>query len=460
MSSFDWESFLKRWSQETIDAIGHDRNELPPEVLKSGWLGYPGATEQQITRVEARLGTILPPSYHAFLKITNGWRQTSLFSNKLWSIDDIKWFAVRHQAWIDAFWKKSEHPPSESFNAKAPSPSIADVDYFVYGNEQDCSKIRVEYLQAALEISQHGDGAIYLLNPQVVTPDGEWEAWFFGDWLPGVDRYRSFQDMMQAEYESFLELRETPGNPVTPMAPVSPVLEAEPEAIAATTSLAIAAPESDQSPSRAASGPTIQADWHGLASFTIDCQTRQHQGHTEHCSIIRHQETETVETRADLDLRAIQRWMLTQLNRSLEQPPAAEPVGVEITQLRVIRAHQTEPSMVVNQTQSLFSGPIQRGEPFKLEVSMNVMGSALARQLDQQVVYRAQCVARHLSTRLETDLGDITAHLAGGNQSTYTAQFPIARLQQSGLYRLTVGVIIQNISASPGYFKVPILLVV
>lgn len=457
MSSFDWESFLKRWSQETIDAIGRDRNELPPEVLKSGWLGYPGATEQQITRVEARLGTVLPPSYHAFLKVTNGWRQTSLFSNKLWSIEDIEWFAVRHQAWIDAFLEKFEHSPSESSNnAKAPSPSIADADYFVYGDQQDCSKIRVEYLQAALEISQHGDGAIYLLNPQIVTPDGEWEAWFFGDWLPGADRYGSFQDMMQAEYESFLELRETPVNPVTPVLKA----EAEPGAIAATTSLAIAAPEPDQSPSRAASGPAIQADWHDLACFTIDCQTRQHRGQTEHRSIIRHQETETVETRADLDLGAIQRWMLTQLNRSLGQPPAAEPVGVEITQIRVIRAPQTEPSMVVNQTQSLFSGPIQRGEPFKLEVSMNVMGSALARRLDQQVVYRAQCVARHLSTRLEIDLGDITAHLAGENQATYTAQFPIARLQQSGLYRLTVGVILQNIAASPGYFKVPIVLVV
>jgi hypothetical protein len=151
--------------------------------------------------------------------------------------------------------------------------------------------------------------------------------------------------------------------------------------------------------------------------------------------------------------------MLSQLNRRLEQPTAATP-GIEITQLRVIRAPQTEPSMVVNQTQPLFSGPIQRGEPFKLEVSMNVSGSALARRLDQPVVCRAQCVARHLSTRLETDLGDITAQLAGGNQSTYIAQFPIARLQQSGLYRLKVGVILQNISASPGHFKVPILLVV
>lgn len=45
-----------------------------------------------------------------------------------------------------------------------------------------------------------GDAAIYVLNPQIVTPEGEWEAWLFADWLPGAARYRSFQDLMQAEY--------------------------------------------------------------------------------------------------------------------------------------------------------------------------------------------------------------------------------------------------------------------
>ena len=78
-----------------------------------------------------------------------------------------------------------------------------------YGEAQDCSKLRIEYLQTTLEISQKGDSAIYLLNPEVITTEGEWEAWFFADWLPGADRYSSFCDMMQAEYTNFLELRET-----------------------------------------------------------------------------------------------------------------------------------------------------------------------------------------------------------------------------------------------------------
>ena len=41
-------------------------------------------------------------------------------------------------------------------------------------------------------------GFIFLLNPQVMTTDGEWEAWFFGmSTTPCVYRYRSFGEMME-----------------------------------------------------------------------------------------------------------------------------------------------------------------------------------------------------------------------------------------------------------------------
>lgn len=74
------------------------------------------------------------------------------------------------------------------------------------GDGQDPVLFCVEYLQSMLEISEEGDSAIYLLNPNVVTPGGEWEAWFFANWLPGANRYRSFWEMMQAEHQAFLRL--------------------------------------------------------------------------------------------------------------------------------------------------------------------------------------------------------------------------------------------------------------
>jgi HEAT repeat protein len=69
-----------------------------------------------------------------------------------------------------------------------------------------------------LEVSDVGDSAIILLNPQVVTPEGEWEAWFFANWIPGAYRYRSFWELMQGQYEQVLHmLREQRGEP-TPYA--------------------------------------------------------------------------------------------------------------------------------------------------------------------------------------------------------------------------------------------------
>ncbi|PSB24196.1 SMI1/KNR4 family protein [Stenomitos frigidus] len=483
MSSFDWERFLKRWSQEIIGAIGDAPTFLPPEVLKSGWLGYPGATEKQIAHTEARLGATLPPSYRAFLKVSNGWRQTTLFSNQLWSLKDIEWFAVRHQAWVDAFWEKSGHHSPESTNAKALAPSIPDEEYFVYGQEQDCSKIRIEYLQTALEISKRGEGAIYLLNPQIVAPDGEWEAWFFGDWLPGADRYRSFQNMMQAEYENFLELRETPAISIAPAlraesdATKDRSIDTEPASLRADHAPEPSDSESTSSeptPSQSntsqpvapmpssATMPeiTVTDEWHDLGSFTIECQTSQRQGHNEQRTIVHHRETDTVEIQSNIDFAATEQWMLQQLQASTHPSPAQETVGLEITQLRVICSPQTEKPMVVDQAQPLFSDPLHSGEPFALEVSMNIIGSAQPPLAEQQLVYRAQCIAHNLSTKLDTYLGDITTRLPGGHQLAYIAQFPEARLQQPGLYRLKVWVTLQNASASPSYFKVPMLQVV
>ena len=62
--------------------------------------------------------------------------------------------------------------------------------------------MREEYLQTALEISSDSDdGDIYLLIPEVINLEGEWEAWHFGNKLPGANRYRSFYELMQQALE-------------------------------------------------------------------------------------------------------------------------------------------------------------------------------------------------------------------------------------------------------------------
>ncbi|HEX5504454.1 MAG TPA: SMI1/KNR4 family protein [Thermomicrobiales bacterium] len=194
----DWRALLTRWSAELIAADEAEGEPLPPEVVASGWLGYPGATEAQLSAAEARLGVRLPPSYRQFLAVTNGWRHTGTFIDRLWPAEEIDWFRVRNQDWIDAYTDPADD---------APVP-LSDAAYRVYGDEQSSVTFRSADLQAALEISDVGDSAILLLNPRVVTPDGEWEAWFFANWLPGATRHPSFRALMADEQASFRRLVE------------------------------------------------------------------------------------------------------------------------------------------------------------------------------------------------------------------------------------------------------------
>ncbi|MEB3357086.1 MAG: SMI1/KNR4 family protein [Synechococcales bacterium] len=212
MSTFDWRRFLENWSREYL-ACARNTKQLPLEVLETCWLGFPGATEEQIAAAESRLVVKLPPSYREFLKISNGWRQTTPFIYRILAIEEVEWFHVRHPDWLASFtqefssFRRSEYVNNQ-LNGSLSSCSISDAEYFIYGHEQDCSKIRIEYLGTNLEISEKGESSIYLLNPKVIDCRGEWEAWFFGDWLPGADRYSSFQALMEAEYRNFLEMRE------------------------------------------------------------------------------------------------------------------------------------------------------------------------------------------------------------------------------------------------------------
>lgn len=352
MNSFNWESFLRQWSRELLDSMTDNQEKLPPEVIESKWLGYPGATEEQIARAEFRLGMALPPSYREFLKVTNGWRQTTPFIYRLWSTEDIEWFCVRHQGWINAFIERYGNTSLNldcSGNGRLVTPSIPDADYLIYGNEQDCSKLRVEYLHKVLEISDIGESTIYLLNPQVMTEDGEWEAWFFGDWLPGADRYPSFQEMMLAEYENFLELRENASQPLNesndteatgnssslpdthclnhPLTDsraggaverVEEVLPWIASNYEEETSLQQVAESTDITIEEHFSTPVGKKQWSSLASFTVEFQVRQLQSGVEQRAIVCHIETDTVKIIGSaLESKQLCQWMLERLSPAM-----------------------------------------------------------------------------------------------------------------------------------------------
>jgi hypothetical protein len=193
MTYYPWATLLNTFSRKLI--AGRDntyhRWELTPEMIASEWLGNPGASLAQIEEAETRLGTQLPPSYREFLMISNGWRNSDWTDMQLWATQEIEWFATRNSGWIQAWL-----PDTDA------RPSVPDEHYFVYGEAQDCVSLRREYLSTALEISSDsGDGDIFLLIPDVVFGEGEWEAWHVGNKLPGAFRYRSFYELMQRVVE-------------------------------------------------------------------------------------------------------------------------------------------------------------------------------------------------------------------------------------------------------------------
>lgn len=195
---FGWRELMRKWNQ----AIFSDKNQeykqyyLSQEALASNWAGKEPASEAQIAELERKLGYALPPSYRSFLRFTNSWELLTHFIYKLYSTDEVDWFRVRHEGWIESLEKISYTIP------------VTDREYLRYGKDHS-PVIRVEYVRDLLQISEKGDAAVFVLNPRIIHGK-EWEAWFLTNWGHGVRRYKSFWDLMCDEYDNFIYLLDNP----------------------------------------------------------------------------------------------------------------------------------------------------------------------------------------------------------------------------------------------------------
>ncbi len=184
----DWHEFLAQWSKD-LWASGLAKQIVPPPASPD-WLGFPPATYDEIGDLENRLGLTLPPSYRAFLKVSNGWQRTNFFISHIRPTSGVDWFRVENENWVDIFSEQGD--------------DHEDAKYFQYTID-GAEGHRAAHMKFLLQISDVGDG-VYLLNPEAVTPDGEWEAWFFANWVPGASRYPSFAHLMLSEYRSFAQV--------------------------------------------------------------------------------------------------------------------------------------------------------------------------------------------------------------------------------------------------------------
>jgi hypothetical protein len=180
-----WTELLDQWNSYLLNCPAL-ADYVEPVSMESRWLGERPAGDDQIRRAEKRLGRTLPPSYHAFLSLTNGWRyvgEHTSFAGALRPVEHIDWFRVANAAWVDAY----AHVDAD------------DLDYLVYGPAQDTTHMRGKYLADALQVSDvaRDGGGVILLNPEVCTDDGEWEAWHLANYYPGAVRHRSFRHLAE-----------------------------------------------------------------------------------------------------------------------------------------------------------------------------------------------------------------------------------------------------------------------
>jgi SMI1 / KNR4 family (SUKH-1) len=199
---YDWEPFLRQWNAELMaskllreEAIPYNQHLYPPAVLNSGWLGYPGATEEQLTALEIRLGTKLPPSYRQFLAFTNGWRIIDWCIPQIWSSEQVDWVANKNPEFAEM---SKRNPELDIYD-------LSDEEYLVYDDKNGEHIIRSWYIATALEISdreRHGTAQL-MLNPLIISDKGEWEAFFYAHWIPVGIRFRTFWDLMQYLYRAF-----------------------------------------------------------------------------------------------------------------------------------------------------------------------------------------------------------------------------------------------------------------
>jgi hypothetical protein len=192
----NWREFLKEWDQELADAQDFV-SALHGRKAASGLVTYSGATVRQIADAEARLGTSLPPSYKDLLKTSNGFRPEGFGFDCFHSAETVEWLVTDYEDWVDAYLEGTE---------ELALPTVPDDRYFYYGSEQSSCDIRVEYMEECLAISPPStifQDHIFLLNPVVITSDGEWEAWSFANWKAGATRYRCLWDMLFDERRLF-----------------------------------------------------------------------------------------------------------------------------------------------------------------------------------------------------------------------------------------------------------------
>ncbi|MFH8977037.1 SMI1/KNR4 family protein [Streptomyces sp. NPDC017890] len=207
-----WRSYLAEYGADVlrVSAEGELFN-VSDEQRATGWLGYEGADEERIVALEDRLATRLPPSYRSFLGASDGWSRLGPFMYEMRTTGALDWL----------------------------DDDDADMYMGTYDDEPDDASKHVR--APVLLIADEGDAQWWLLDSGDVSQDGEWAAYTWSSWQPGLsDRYGSFAELVAAQRNSFQELKGYEGSAVDPDGAEQLVAEGRAQALRGEVERAVA----------------------------------------------------------------------------------------------------------------------------------------------------------------------------------------------------------------------------
>lgn len=197
MTPGEWKELLARVSRDIL-ADEESAEELPPEVVSSGWLGFPPATEAEIAAAETRLGKRLPPSLRSFYTVSNGWRIVGCFIYDILPVQELGWLRERDP---DLYHIAEMTEAGTLAGAFSDSPGGAPGDDYAF---EEGTRVK-----RSLAVTSDGDASTWLLDPETRGADGEWSGGRWSSWNPGMGWYASsFAELVKEEHATFLSLRQ------------------------------------------------------------------------------------------------------------------------------------------------------------------------------------------------------------------------------------------------------------
>jgi hypothetical protein len=236
-----------------------------------------------------------------------------------------------------------------------------------------------------------------------------------------------------------------------------------------------------------ANTPTGEKGWEYIAAFVVEFKARKVEGIEKEREInARPLEITKDGTWGDVtgekptvvEGEELYQWMLGQVREEVpaepekapriepeeeapaeEKPAEAPPVRLKITEVRAFQPPEIEIPAATGKAGKPFNGFLREGEPFKIQVSFDLLGPGADDLTKKQIPYGAQFLTRKLPIGGRAVLGDTEPDTLSEGQRSYTAELAEVSLAP-GIYHLRALARLQSTPPIGDFLEVPLLQVV